>query len=110
MKDETNLLRAGRHSYIEVGAITVHPRHRNRPAPIVAGVFRRLIEGVDRPSAVVAIRPEVVDSDVSRGYLGNRRMNWKDREQKRKQSERSSAQSLRSEFLRFHDWLSKKRG
>jgi hypothetical protein len=36
-------------------------------------------------------------------------MHWKDREYERKQSERNSAQTPRSEILEFHDWLSTKR-
>ena len=71
VNDDPDFLRAGGHAHVEVHAIAVSPRHLDGAAAIVAGVFRRVIEGVDRPAAVVAVRPKVVDAISPAGMGGS---------------------------------------
>ena len=62
MNDDSNLLRAGGYSDIEIDAIAVSARRLDGTAAIVTGVFRGVIKGIDCPAAVVSVRPEIVDA------------------------------------------------
>ncbi len=46
--------------HIEVHAVVVTSSHRNRAAVIVAGICRRIVEGVHIPTCKVIVRPVVV--------------------------------------------------
>ena len=71
MDDDAHFLRAGGHAYVEIGAVAVSARYLNRAAAVVAGILRCVVEGVDGPPAVVAVRPVVVNADMPAGMAGS---------------------------------------
>ena len=86
VNNDANLLRAGGNANVKIYAKAVSACHLNGATAIVAGVFRGVIEGVDRPAAIVAVRAKIMDANVARGNRGIRRLGleryWRCEQQK----------------------------
>ena len=73
MDDDAHVLGAAGNADIEVRAIIIVPGYGNGASVVCARVLGSVVEGVDSPTHIVVVRPEIVNAYVTCRYLSQGR-------------------------------------